>query len=122
MLCLATAKTFWVSPLRGESLSLRLVRRGTQKYPAYAGKSHAKASRLFFQRKYPLGVGNSELIYQLPAISSHGDQGKARVTIHEFVQNHLMAPSVKEVPTVPDRQAWLKAVGRDLKRRKTVTA
>lgn len=69
-----------------------------------------------------MGVGNSELLYQLPAISSHGDQEKARVTIHEFVQNQLMAPYVKEVPTVPDREAWLNVVGVTLKRRKTVTA
>lgn len=85
------------------------------RFSTYMGRKAFPAVFPFY-----LGVGNSELIYQLPAISSHGNQEKVRVTIHEFVQNQLMAPYLKEVPTVSDREAWLKDVGTQLKRRKTI--
>lgn len=69
-----------------------------------------------------LGVGNSELIYKFPAIAPKKTQEKATVTIHEFVQNQLMAPYTTEVSTVAHREAWLQDVGSQLKRRKTVLA
>lgn len=87
------------------------------RFSTYLGRKAFPAVFPFY-----LGVGNSELLYQLPAIASKRGQEKARVTIHEFVQNQLMAPYTAEVSTVAHREAWLQDVGSQLKRRKTVLA
>lgn len=87
------------------------------RFSTYLGRKAFPAVFPFY-----LGVGNSELLYQLPAIASKRGQEKARVTIHEFVQNQLMAPYTTEVSTVAHREAWLQDVGSQLKRRKTVLA
>ena len=87
------------------------------RFSTYLGRKAFPAVFPFY-----LGVGNSELLYQLPAITEKNGQEMARVTIHEFVQNQLMSPYTTEVSTVASREDWLKDVGVQLKRRKTVLA
>lgn len=87
------------------------------RFSTYLGRKAFPAVFPFY-----LGVGNSELLCQFPAIAAKAGQEKARVTIHEFVQNQLMAPYTTEVSTVANREDWMKDVGSQLKRRKTVLA
>ena len=85
------------------------------RFSTYLGRKAFPAVFPFY-----LGVGNSELLYQLPTVATKKGQEKALVTIHEFVQNQAIAPFTMEVPAVSNRGTWLKDVGTQLKRRKTV--
>lgn len=84
------------------------------RFSTYLGRKAFPAVFPFY-----LGVGNSELITQLPVVSSSGKKQEF-VLLHEFVQDQPLPVSRLEVPALSDRQAWLDAVGTALKRRKTV--
>lgn len=87
------------------------------RFSTYLGRKAFPAVFPFY-----LGVGNSELIYQLPTISQKKGEEHRRVTLHAFVQNQSLTPVSQYVPTVQDRDAWLEAVAKVLKLRKTVRA
>lgn len=88
--------------------------------PAFSTYLGRKAFPAVFP--FYLGVGNSELIRQLPTVARKTGQETSRVVIHKFVGNARLAPETAQVPAVASREEWLKTVAPLLKRRKTITS
>ncbi|MDO4898858.1 MAG: type I-E CRISPR-associated protein Cas5/CasD [Rothia sp. (in: high G+C Gram-positive bacteria)] len=84
------------------------------RFSTYLGRKAFPAVFPFY-----LGVGNSELIHQLPVLTQNKGEEHRKVIVHSFVQNQPLAPSIQVVPTVENREAWLNVVANLLKRRKT---
>lgn len=85
------------------------------RFSTYLGRKAFPAVFPFY-----LGVGNSELINQLPTLAQKKGETSRKVVLHNFVQNQRLAPNHLIVPTVKNRDEWLEKVSSLLNLRKTV--